>query len=123
VPDIPAAKAWYEKAFGATPGQRQRMAGPGTVECSYISPRITISFNPTRAGGTPLAATKGRVNDHFGFDVRNLDAFIKRLQDAGITPDAAPIVLPGTNVRSIFVTDPVGARIEVTENFASLALP
>ncbi len=128
VPDIPAAQAWYEKNFGGRTGQRKRNSGPGVVECSYF-PDTTISF--TTAGGrgrggaaaasVPLLPTKGRGIDHFGFDVTNLSALVKKLQTNGITFDVLPQTIRGTRIMSAFLTDPWGNSIELTENFASAA--
>jgi hypothetical protein len=33
---------------------------------------------------TPQAPTKGRSVDHMGFEVKNIDAFVAKLQAAGI---------------------------------------
>jgi catechol 2,3-dioxygenase-like lactoylglutathione lyase family enzyme len=121
VPDIPAAQAWYEKTFGGRTGQRKRNAGPGVVECSYF-PGMTISYNPLGRGATaPLLGTKGRGIDHFGFEVKNLNAFVARLQANGVQMDTVPHVLPNTHISSAFLTDPWGNYIEITENFSSAA--
>jgi len=121
VPDIPAVQAWYEKNFGGRTGQRKRNAGPGVVECSYF-PDTTLSFNPLgRGASTPLQATKGRGIDRFGFEVKNLDPFVKKLQTDGVRFDALPQTIRGTSIRSALLTDPWGNSIELTENFASAA--
>src|SRR5579863_10527097 len=74
VPDPKAAQQWYGEHFGATPGKRGQYDTanvPGT--------EITLA----KADG-PLAPTKGRSVDHIGFEVRNIDAFVAKLQGAGI---------------------------------------
>ena len=45
-----------------------------------------------------VTATRGRALDHIGFEVRNLEAFVKKLEAQGITPQR------GTNCEaSLFV--------------------
>jgi catechol 2,3-dioxygenase-like lactoylglutathione lyase family enzyme len=109
VPDPPQAQRWYVQNFGATAGKRGQFDTvnvPGT--------EITLAKTDT-----PLAATKGRSVDHMGFEVRNIDAFVAKLQAAGIKTDAA--VRNSTNasgVRIVFLTDPWGTEIEITEGLA-----
>jgi 4-hydroxyphenylpyruvate dioxygenase-like putative hemolysin len=47
-----------------------------------------VDFLPAR---TTPAPTKGRAIDHIGFEVRNLEAFVKTLQAAGMTFDAPSV--------------------------------
>jgi hypothetical protein len=52
-------------------------------------PAVNLSFSGTR---TPVGPTKGRSLDHVGFDVANLEEFVKGLEARGIkmdTPDPA----------------------------------
>lgn len=117
--DIPAAQAWYAKHFGGVTGQRKRNAVPGMVDCSFF-PGTTVSFNPLGRGATaPLAPTKGRGIDHFGFEVKDLKAFVAKLEADGVKIDMPPHVLPNTGIMSAFVTDPWGSRVEITQNFAT----
>ena len=62
------------------------------------------------AGGS-----KGRGIDHIGFEVKNLDAFVKNLEAQGVKMDAAVRQLPGTDLKIAFLTDPYGTYIELTE--------
>ena len=62
------------------------------------------------------APTKGRSVDHMGFEVRNIDAFVAKLQAAGIKTDGP--IRNSTNaagIRLTYVTDPWGTEIEITE--------
>ena len=61
---------------------------------------------------------EGATIDRFGFDVPDLDAFVARLRADGVTIDAAPHPIPGTQVRSALVTDPLGDSIEITQGLA-----
>ena len=59
--------------------------------------------------------SKGRGIDHIGFEVKNLDAFVKNLEAKGVKMDAAVRQLPGTDLKIAFLTDPYGTYIELTE--------
>jgi len=106
VPDPIAAQKWYIEHFGATAGKRNAFDTanvPGT--------EITLG-----KVDTAQAPTKGRSVDHMGFEVRNIDEFVKKLQAAGIKTDGA--VRNSTNaagLRIVYVTDPWGTEIEITE--------
>ena len=64
---------------------------------------------------TPTVATKGRVIDHIGFEVDNLEAFTKQLQAKGIKLDVPLRELTDTGLKYAFITDPNGTYIELTE--------
>jgi catechol 2,3-dioxygenase-like lactoylglutathione lyase family enzyme len=109
VPDPIAAQQWYAKTFGAVPGKR------GQFDAADL-PGVNLTFSKADA---PLTKTMGRSLDHVGFEVRNLAAFVKTLQAAGITLDrelgksgAAP------TVSLAYLTDPFGTYLELTENLA-----
>ena len=115
--DVPAIKAWYVKVLGANPGWRP------CVAC-LSRPRMhpTADFgqmNLTLAvSDKPRLPTRGRAIDHVGFDVENLDAFVRHLEGAGVALEGPVRTVPGTTVRIAFLTDPWGTRIELTENLA-----
>ena len=115
--DISAMQAWYAKVFGGMPGQRQRMSSPGLIDCDDI-PGANLSFSPGKAG---LVPTKGRSLDHIGFDVKDLEAFTKRLEAAGIKLDEAIRLAPNGTTKVAYLTDPWGTRIELTQNLAPAA--
>lgn len=117
--DIPAMQAWYAKMFGGVPGQRQRMSQPGLIDCDDI-PGANLSFSP---GKTVLAPTKGRSLDHIGFEVKNLEEFVKGLEANGIKMDEAIRLAPNNTTKVAYLTDPWGTRIELTQNLAPSAAP
>lgn len=106
---------WYAKTFGAVKGKRESVARPGNwIDCDDL-PGVNLSMS---ASETRRAPTAGRSIDHIGFEVRNLDAFVKKLEAEGIKMDQAPRQIPNTNLKVAFLTDPWGTRIELTENLA-----
>jgi catechol 2,3-dioxygenase-like lactoylglutathione lyase family enzyme len=99
------AQAWYVKHFGAAPGKR------GTFDNATV-PGVELSFTRQE---TAQAPTQGRSLDHIGFEVPDLDAFLKRLRSLGITEIDGPR-LGGNKVTKIsYIKDPWGTRIEITE--------
>ena len=62
-----------------------------------------------------LAPTKGHSLDHIGFEVKNLEAYCKRLEAAGIKFDVPYRKVPNLGIAIAFLTDPAGAYIELTE--------
>ena len=112
--DIPAMQAWYAKMFGGVPGKRQRQSSPGLVDCDDI-PGANLSFSQGKAG---LVPTKGRSLDHIGFDVKDLEAFTKKLEAQGIKLDEAIRSAPNGTTKVAYLTDPWGTRIELTEKLA-----
>jgi catechol 2,3-dioxygenase-like lactoylglutathione lyase family enzyme len=116
-PDIPGIKRWYVKAFGANPGRRPCVgciSRPAMIEAGDL-PGVNLSFSGTR---TPVGPTRGRSLDHIGFDVANLDEFVKALAARGINIDAPVRQVPNTKVKVAFLSDPWGTYIELTEGLA-----
>ncbi len=98
-------RAWYVKTFGAIPGKRD------AFEAADI-PGINLSFSPSK---TQLAPTKSRALDHIGFEVRDLEAFCKKLEANGIKFDRPFTKVPALGLSIAFFTDPWGTYIELTE--------
>ena len=65
-----------------------------------------------------VSPTKGRAIDHIGFEEKNLEAFVKKLQADGVTIDAPYRDLPNIGLKIAFILDPIGTRIELTEGLA-----
>jgi catechol 2,3-dioxygenase-like lactoylglutathione lyase family enzyme len=112
--DIPAMQAWYAKTFGGIPGKRARVATPGWIDCDDL-PGVNLSFSQ---GKTALAPTKGRSLDHIGFDVKDLEAFVKKLEAQGTKLDEPIRSAPNGTTKVAYLTDPWGTRIELTQNLA-----
>lgn len=115
--DIPAIKAWYVKAFGANPGRRPCVgciSKPAMIEADDL-PGVNLSFSP---GRNPPLPTKGRSLDHIGFEVNDLEGFVKTLEAKGINIEAPIRQVPNTKLKVAFLTDPWGTYIELTEGLA-----
>jgi catechol 2,3-dioxygenase-like lactoylglutathione lyase family enzyme len=106
---------WYMKAFDATlrSGQTDFFIGADLAGVGY-------SLNFFRWEGDQTIThvpTQGRVVDHVGFEVKNLEEFCKKLEAKGITltrgyrqKDKAM-----GNIATALLTDPWGVSIELTE--------
>jgi catechol 2,3-dioxygenase-like lactoylglutathione lyase family enzyme len=111
VPDssVLEAKAWYVRMFGGVPGKRWR------YEAADL-PGINLNFS---SSPRPTAPTRGRMLDHIGFEVENLEAFCRTLAANGVTFDVPYTKLPN-GLATAFLTDPWGTRIELTEGLRRL---
>jgi catechol 2,3-dioxygenase-like lactoylglutathione lyase family enzyme len=98
-------QAWYGKLFGATPGTRS------SFKTAYV-PGAELAFSKT---SEPTVTTKGRVLDHIGFDVNNLDEFLKKAEAAGVKPVVAATKNPTNGVSLAFIADPWGTYIELNQ--------
>jgi catechol 2,3-dioxygenase-like lactoylglutathione lyase family enzyme len=102
--EISRAQAWYAKTFGGSPGTRN---GAPVVNL----PGVQLRFTKADA---KQAATRGRVLDHIGFDVKDHAAFVKKLQAEGIALDE-PVRKAPTGNTITYITDPWGTRVEIVE--------
>jgi catechol 2,3-dioxygenase-like lactoylglutathione lyase family enzyme len=106
---------WYMKAFDATlrPGQTDFFIGADL-------PGVGYSLNFFRWEGDQSVThvpTKGRVVDHVGFEVKNLEEFCKKLEARGIrlTRGYRQKDKAMGNIATAEITDPWGVSIELTE--------
>src|SRR5690349_19501883 len=102
--EIPKAQAWYAKTFGGKTGTRN---GAPVVDL----PGVQLRF---AKADTKQAPTRGRVLDHIGFDVKNHDAFVKKIESQGIKLDE-PVRKAANGSTLTYITDPWGTRIEIIE--------
>jgi catechol 2,3-dioxygenase-like lactoylglutathione lyase family enzyme len=98
-------QAWYIRTFDAVPR-------PGGGPPAVTLPGVTLIFSPS---STPVVGTQGRAIDHIGFEVRNLEGFVRELQQKGVA-----LVRPYTRVEALdthvaYIQDPWGTLIELVE--------
>jgi catechol 2,3-dioxygenase-like lactoylglutathione lyase family enzyme len=102
--EIPKAQAWYAKTFGGKTAARN---GAPVVDLPGVQ------FRFARADAKQ-AATRGRVLDHIGFDVKDHAAFVKKLEAEGIKLDE-PVRKSAAGNTITYITDPWGTRIEIIQ--------
>ena len=102
--EIPKAQAWYAKTFGGKAGMRN---GQPVVDL----PGVQLRF---LKADKPQVRTAGRVLDHIGFDVKDHDAFVRKITAEGIKLDDMPRQVPNGS-KIVYITDPWGTRIEIIQ--------
>lgn len=104
--DPQALRGWYldKMNFDATTR--------GAYQTANVA-GINLTFGPTK---TPtITGSKGSSLDHVGFEVKDLEAYCKKLEAAGIKFDVPYRKVPNLGIAIAFLTDPQGVYIELTE--------
>ena len=102
--EISKAQAWYVKTFGGKAGTRNNAP---VVDVPGVQLRFATA-------DTKQAPTRGRVLDHIGFDVRDHQAFVKKIEAEGIKLDE-PVRKSPTGSTITYITDPWGTRVEIVQ--------
>jgi catechol 2,3-dioxygenase-like lactoylglutathione lyase family enzyme len=98
----------------------------GTIRAPSGSVRYgngTMSWYPRQCVGTrcgsdmPLVRSRGQALDHVAFEVRDLDALLRRLRGAGVTVLRPPYPFGAT--RAAMIEDPDGLAIELVERMTA----
>ena len=106
-------QTWYAKTFGA----KMLPANPGSAFVQDELPGVVLNFTPSP---TPTVGTTGRALDHIGFEIKDLEAFTKKLEAAGIKLDRPYTKVPQLGIAIAFIKDPWGTNIEMTEGLADV---
>ena len=104
-PNQEKVRDWYVATFGARAGKRNNFQ-------AAFFPGGEVDTRPADKLQTP---TKGRALDHIGFEVKNLEAFCKKLESQGIKLEIPYASRPEIDLKLAFLVDPEGTRIELTE--------
>jgi catechol 2,3-dioxygenase-like lactoylglutathione lyase family enzyme len=102
--DIPKAQAWYVKTFGGKAGMRN---GAPVVDL----PGVQLRFIKADAAQTP---TRHHILDHIGFDVKDHEAFVRKITAEGVKLDEPARQVPNGS-KITYITDPYGTRIEIIQ--------
>lgn len=106
-------QAWYAKTFGA----KILPTRPGAAFVQDRLPGVFLNFTPSP---TPTVGTTGRALDHIGFEVKDLEAFTKKLEAEGIKLDRPYTKVPQLGIAIAFLKDPWGTNIELTEGLSNI---
>jgi catechol 2,3-dioxygenase-like lactoylglutathione lyase family enzyme len=104
-------RAWYENVFGAKPRP------PGGAFLVADLPGVALNFSPSP---DPVIGTSGRSMEHIGFEVKDLEAFCKKLEAMGIKLSVTYRRAEALGLGVAFVTDPWGTSIELNEGLDKL---
>jgi catechol 2,3-dioxygenase-like lactoylglutathione lyase family enzyme len=107
-PDHLKLLQWYVDTFGAVSKKR------GSHDAADV-PGMNLTFNASK---TARPGSRGRSIDHIGFEVTNLEAFVKQLEAKGVKFDVPFRRVPSVGLDAAFLTDPAGTFIELTEGYA-----
>jgi catechol 2,3-dioxygenase-like lactoylglutathione lyase family enzyme len=110
VPNVAEAEAWYAKYFGA---QMVKHEGEKVADI----PGSRILFEEAKG---PVAPSKGRAFDRIGLEVVGLEAFAKKLEDAGIKFDSPYRKNAAMNAAFAVFQDPFGTLIEMSEGLSAV---
>ena len=128
--DPPAAGEWYAKHFGVRArAQREKriynnsqIAPASFVTADHVS-MIIYPVEYIRAAEavawkdrTEFAASRGRVIDHLGFSVDDLDATLARLRKDGVVVTAEPRTIAGGQIKFAFIEGPDHLAVELLED-------
>jgi hypothetical protein len=94
---------WYARVLGAAKGRRLNFDAADL-------PGVNLTFSNST---TPTVGTAGRAVDMVGFEVRGLEAFVRRLEASGVRFERG-YQRTGTLGTAVLV-DPWGTRIQLTE--------
>jgi len=106
-------QAWYAKTFGA----KMLTPNPGAAFVQDQLPGVFLNFTPSP---TPTVGTTGRSIDHIGFEIKNLEAFTRKLEADGIKLDRPYTKVPALGIAIAFIKDPWGTYIEMTEGLVAV---
>jgi len=110
--DPVASRAWYMKNFGAAENARRNGAVPSAL---LTTPDKWISVDFTKSGSpTP---NKGKILDRFSLEVKNLDAFVKKLQADGVKV-TRPMATNTDGLKTAMIVDVLGNEVELVEGLA-----
>ena len=101
-------QAWYAKTFGA----KMLPPNPASAFVQDTLPGVALNFTPSP---TATVGTTGRAIDHIGFEIKNLEAFTKKLEADGIKLDRPYTKVAALGIAIAFIKDPWGTNIEMTE--------
>jgi hypothetical protein len=105
VANVAEVSAWYAKWFGA------KISRSGQDTIGEI-PGARIVFRVTK---DPIAPTKGHSLNLLGFEVKDLQDFVKRYQEAGLKLDGQIATATAAKLSVVQLTDPWGTSIEVSQ--------
>jgi catechol 2,3-dioxygenase-like lactoylglutathione lyase family enzyme len=104
-PNQEKMRDWYASTFGGRAGRRG----------AFLAAFFPGGEVDTRPADKIQAPTKGRSLDHIGFEVKNLEAFCKKLEAQGVKFEIPYSPRPEIDLKLAFLVDPEGTRIELTE--------
>ena len=128
VSDIERSIAFYVDQLGLTLARRWERTGPEIealtgVKDARLSMAL-VEFGDFKLELIQYVGGAGVVLDpvinnvgtaHIAFEVQNVDAFCERLVSNGVKLYGTPATLPPPRVRGVYISDPDGITVELSE--------
>ncbi|WP_332769858.1 VOC family protein [Phenylobacterium sp.] len=105
-PRLAETRDFFMSVLGLTEGFRPDFGVPG--HWLYAGDRAIVHLVGTTESTTP---SKGGALDHFAFQISDYDAMVATLDKHGVS--YAPLDVPGTAIRQLFIRDPNGVQVEL----------
>jgi catechol 2,3-dioxygenase-like lactoylglutathione lyase family enzyme len=110
IADPMALRTWYIDKLGLTATHR------GIYETANAAGE-NFTFAATKK--PPVMGTRGGSLDHIGLEVKNLEAYCRKLEANGIKLDVPYRKIPELGIAIAFITDPQGVYIELTQGLGA----
>jgi len=118
--DPPAAGAWYAKQLGVRsfPQTEKRIYKDVQIApAAFVTAdHVSLIIYPVEYRGGTIVPTRGRVIDHLGFSVDDLDATLERMRNDGVKVIAEPSSLADGRIKSALIEGPDQVGIELIED-------
>lgn len=118
--DPPAAGAWYAKELGfrSFPQTEKRIYRDVQIApAAFVTAdHVSMIIYPVEYRGGTFVSTRGRVVDHLGFSVDDLDAALARMRSDGVKVTAEPRRIADGRIRFAFVEGPDQVAIELIQD-------
>jgi catechol 2,3-dioxygenase-like lactoylglutathione lyase family enzyme len=114
--DAESVRSWYVKTFGALASTRRGTMPTANFPAAADFPGGEVDF--LGQPNVQRVPTKGHAIDHLSFEVKDLEAFCKKLAAAGVAFEIPFRDVPQIGLKIAFIADPIGTRIELTEGLA-----
>jgi catechol 2,3-dioxygenase-like lactoylglutathione lyase family enzyme len=129
--DPPAAGAWYAKELGFrsfTQAEKRVYKGVQIAPAAFVTAdHVSMIIYPVeylqaaaletwQARGGAFASTRGRVVDHLGFSVDDLDATLVRMRNDGVKVTGEPHSIADGRIRLAFIEGPDQVAIELLQD-------
>ena len=109
LPEPTKLRDWYVDTYGLTPSKS------GNFDIAD-APGMKLVFAPSKTAPTAVN-TRGTTVDHIGFEIKNLEEFLKKLEAKGMKLETAFRPVPAIGLNISYMYDPTGVYIEMTEGY------
>jgi catechol 2,3-dioxygenase-like lactoylglutathione lyase family enzyme len=118
--DPPAAGAWYTKELGFrnfAQTEKRIYRNVQIAPAAFVTAdHVSMIIYPVEYRGGTFVSTHGRVVDHLGFSVDDLDATLARVRNDGVKVTAEPRSIADGRIKYAFIEGPDQVAIELIQD-------